>query len=51
MIKTIKTNAIDNELNIIDFSNGIRPEAIQENFEILKNQIQRERKNVGGPGI
>jgi hypothetical protein len=51
LIKTIETNAIDNELNIIDFSNGIRPEEIQENFEILKNQIQRERKNVGGPGI
>ena len=45
------TTAIDNELNIIDFSNGIRPEEIQENFEILENQIQRERRNVGGPGI
>lgn len=45
------TTSIDNELNIIDFSNGIRPEEIQENFNILENQIQRERRNVGGPGI
>lgn len=40
-----------NELNVIDFTNGIRPEEIQENFEVLESQIERERKNVGGPGI
>ena len=50
-MRIIKTDSIDNELNIIDFSNGIRPEEIQENFEILENQIKRERRNVGGPGI
>lgn len=50
-MKVIKTDQIDNKLNIIDFSNGIRPEEIQDNFEILEKQIQRERRNVGGPGI
>ena len=35
-MRIIKTDSIDNELNIIDFSNGIRPEEIQENFEILE---------------
>ena len=38
-------------LNVIDFSNGIRPEEIQENFEMLQNQINRERMSVGGKGI
>lgn len=38
-------------LNIIDFSNGIRPEEIQENFEYLQNQLSRERASVGGVGI
>jgi hypothetical protein len=38
-------------LNIINFSNGIRPEEIQNNFEYLQEQISRERVNVGGSGI
>ena len=38
-------------LNIIDFSDGIRPEEIQENFEKLEDQISRERLGVGGSGI
>ena len=38
-------------LNIIDFSNGIRPEEIQENFEYLQAQLSRERISVGGAGI
>jgi hypothetical protein len=38
-------------LNIIDFSNGIRPEEIQDNFEYLQDQISRERASVGGSGI
>ena len=38
-------------LNKIDFSDGIRPEEIQENFEILQEQINRERLGVGGYGI
>jgi hypothetical protein len=38
-------------LNIIDFSDGIRPEEIQENFEMLQEQLNRERLAVGGYGI
>ena len=38
-------------LNKIDFSDGIRPEEIQENFEFLQQQINRERLGVGGFGI
>ena len=38
-------------LNIIDFSNGIRPEEIQENFNNLQEQLNRERISVGGAGI
>ena len=38
-------------LNIIDFSDGIRPEEIQENFEMLQEQLNRERLGVGGIGI
>lgn len=38
-------------LNKIDFSDGIRAEEIQYNFENLQSQINRERKNVGGAGI
>jgi hypothetical protein len=36
---------------VIDFSDGIRPEEIQENFEYLQGQISRERISVGGEGI
>jgi hypothetical protein len=38
-------------LNKIDFSDGIRPEEIQENFEMLQQQLNRERLGVGGYGI
>ena len=38
-------------LKIIDFSNGIRSEEIQENFNILQDEINRERINIGGTGI
>ena len=38
-------------LNVIDFSDGIRPEEIQENFEMLEDQLSRERLGVGGTGI
>lgn len=42
---------MNDSLNIIDFSNGIRSEEIQENFNILQNEINRERINIGGTGI
>lgn len=38
-------------LKLIDFSDGIRAEEIQSNFNVLQDQINRERKNVGGSGI
>lgn len=38
-------------LHIIDFSDGIRSEEIQDNFDILDNQIKRTRLSVGGSGI
>ena len=38
-------------LKIIDFSNGIRSEEIQENFETLQEEINRERVNIGGTGV
>lgn len=38
-------------LNIINFSDGIRSEEIQENFEKLEKEINRERINIGGPGV
>ncbi len=43
--------SLNNQLNKIDFSAGIRPEEIQENFEFLQEQISRERMSVGGAGI
>ena len=39
------------KLNIIDFDYGVRSEEIQENFEILQDEINRERISIGGPGI
>ncbi len=39
------------KLHIIDFSDGIRSEEIQENFEALNDEISRERLSIGGPGI
>ena len=38
-------------VKLIDFSEGIREKEINENFEILENQINRERRNVGGAGV
>ncbi len=38
-------------LKLIDFSDGIRSDEIQSNFNNLQEQINRERKNVGGSGI
>ena len=38
-------------LKLIDFSDGIRADEIWNNFNILQDQINRERKNVGGSGI
>lgn len=38
-------------LKTIDFSDGIRAEEIQFNFEDLQSQLDRERKSVGGAGI
>ena len=38
-------------MHIIDFSDGIRSEEIQENFELLDAQIKRTRLSVGGSGI
>ena len=39
------------DLKLIDFSDGIRSEEIQHNFNSLQEEINRERKNVGGTGI
>lgn len=36
---------------LIDFSEGIKSQEINYNFNVLQDQINRERKNVGGPGI
>ena len=38
-------------LKLIDFSDGIRADEIWNNFNVLQDQINRERKNVGGSGI
>ncbi|MGL4877931.1 hypothetical protein [Paraclostridium dentum] len=38
-------------LKPIDFSNGIRAEELQYNFNALQDQLNRERKSVGGSGI
>lgn len=38
-------------IKLIDFSEGIRSEEINQNFKALQNQINRERRNVGGAGI
>ena len=39
------------DMKLIDFSEGIRAEEINNNFEVLQEQINRERKNVGGSGV
>lgn len=41
----------NNELKIINFTTGIRSEDIEYNFNVIDNRINRERRNVGGPGI
>lgn len=38
-------------LKLIDFSDGIRADEIWYNFNVLQDQINRERKSVGGSGI
>ena len=38
-------------MKLIDFSDGIRADEIWYNFNTLQDQINRERKNVGGSGI
>lgn len=40
-----------NDLKIIDFTTGIRAEDIEHNFNVLDERLNRERRNVGGPGI
>lgn len=40
-----------NIMKRIDFSDGIRAEEIQENFDNLQEQLNRERKSVGGAGV
>lgn len=43
---------MDNKhLEIIDFSEGIRSTEIQHNFNVLQEQINKERASVAGPGI
>lgn len=39
------------KLKIIDFSDGIRSREIEENFDVIQYQIDKERASVGGPGI
>ena len=38
-------------LHQINFSDGIRSEEIQDNFDILEDQIKRTRLSIGGIGI
>jgi hypothetical protein len=39
------------QLKLIDFSNGIKSKEIQENFNIIEEQIARERLATAGHGI
>lgn len=39
------------KLEIIDFSDGIRSNEIQHNFNVIQEEINKERASVGGPGI
>ena len=41
----------DNELQLIDFSQGIRATEIQHNFNALQQQLNKERISVAGAGI
>lgn len=38
-------------MKIIDFSDGIRSDEIWYNFNVLQDQVNRERKNIGGSGV
>ena len=42
---------MSDKLKLIDFSNGIRQTEIQENFNTLQSEINKERRAVAGPGI
>lgn len=42
---------MNKKLKIIDFSDGIRSKEIKENFDIVQNQINKERSSVAGMGI
>ena len=43
---------MDNKkLELIDFSNGIKQTEIQHNFNVIQDEINKERRAVGGPGI
>ena len=39
------------DIKLIDFSEGIKAEEINYNLKVLQDQINRERRNVGGSGI
>lgn len=39
------------QIKIVDFARGIRANEINQNFSALKNQLDLERKSVGGCGI
>lgn len=41
----------NNKLELIDFSKGIRSTEIQQNFNILQQELNKERISVGGAGI
>lgn len=40
-----------NEMKLIDFSNGIRSAEIQHNFNVIVNQLSRERLAIAGHGV
>lgn len=42
---------MNDQLKTIDFSKGIKSEEIQHNFNVVKNQLARERLAVAGHGI
>ena len=42
---------MNKEIKPIDFLNGIKDRQINENFNIIQEQINNERRTVGGPGI
>lgn len=39
------------KLKLIDFSQGIKSTEVQHNFEVLQNQLNKERISVAGSGI